>query len=275
MKKVVSPSEVAHLFANQLQNEATTQGRNFYFYNKSIYSYGIHFCIAKFVDENTLLFTERGYSNTTAKHINHVRHATSHIKKIYCNNPIGSHEQNFNAWLSEAENNIDKLKNARKPEIYILELQRIKDKAEKYAQYFGISTPITLENALSITDKAETIAYLDSKAEAIAKEKKQKEIEAKKLHKTQLKKWKNHEIYSLYQRDRFDYLRKDSEFFQTSQGVKIPIAVGLRFYNSIVNKTIKAGDKFLDYTIIEINNKLIKIGCHTITLKEINTIVNQ
>lgn len=273
MKKVVSPSEVAHLFANQLQSEATTSGRNFYFYNKSIYSYGIHFCIAKFIDENTLLFTERGYSNTTAKHLNHVRHATSHIKKIYCSNPIGSHRDNFNAWLSQAEANIDKLKNARKPEIYLLELQRIKDKVSIYANYFGIDTPITLENALSITDKAEIIAYLENKAEAIAKEKKQKETELKKEHAKNLKKWKSHEIYTLYQRDGFDYLRKDSENFQTSQGVKIPIAVGLRFYNSIVNKTINVGDKFLDYTITEINNKLIKIGCHTITLKEINTIV--
>jgi hypothetical protein len=275
MKKVLSPSEVAHVFANQLQSEARTQTNNFYFYDKNIYSYGSHFCIAKFVDNETLLFTESGYSNTTAKHINHVRHATSHIKKIYCYNPTGSHEQNFNHWLSEAENNIDKLKNARKPENYILELQRIKDKAEKYANYFGISTPITLENALSITDKAEIIAYLENKAEVLAKEKKRKETELKKEHAKNLKKWKNHEIYSLYQRDGFDYLRKDSENFQTSQGVKIPIAVGLRFYNSIVNKTIKAGDKFLDYTISEINNKLIKIGCHTITLKEINTIVNQ
>lgn len=273
MKKVVSPSEVAHLFANQLQSEATTSGRNFYFYNKSIYSYGIHFCIAKFVDENTLLFTEKSYSNTTAKHINHVRHATSHIKKIYCANPIGSHDENFKAWLSQSETNIEKLKNARKPENYILELQRIKDKVSIYANYFGIATPITLENALSITDKAEIIAYLENKAEAIAKEKKRKETELRKEHAKNLKKWKNHEIYSLYQRDGFDYLRKDSENFQTSQGVKIPIAVGLRFYNSIVNKTIKVGDKFLDYTISEINNKLIKIGCHTITLKEINTIV--
>lgn len=273
MKKVVSPSEVAHLFANQLQSEATTSGRNFYFYNKSIYSYGIHFCIAKFVDENTLLFTERGYSNTTAKHINHVYHATSHIKKIYCADPIGSHDTNFKAWLSQAETNIEKLKNARKPENYILELQRIKDKANKYAEYFGIITPLSLENALSITDKAEILEYLDSKAKVLEKEKKQKEAEAKKQHAKQLKKWRAFEFGTLYQRDGFDYLRKDSENFQTSQGVKIPIAIGLRFYNSIVNKTIKVGDKFLDYTISEINNKLIKIGCHTITLKEINTIV--
>ena len=273
MKKVVSPNQVAHLFANQLQSEARTQTKNFYFYGNSIYSYGSHFCIAKFVDNETLLFTERSYSNTTAKHINHVWNATSHIKKIHCANPIGSHDENFNYWLIEAENNIDKLKNARKPEKYLSELNHIKDKVNEYAQYFGISTPLTLENALSITDKAETIAYLDSKAEAIAKEKKQKETELKKEHAKNLKKWKKFEIGSLYQRNGFDYLRKDSENFQTSQGVKIPIAIGLRFYNNIVNKTIKVGDKFLDYTINEVNDKLIKIGCHTITLKEINTIV--
>lgn len=273
MKKVLSPSEVAHVFANQTQSEARTQTKNFYFYDKNIYSYGSHFCIAKFVDENTLLFTERGYSNTTAKHINLVRHATSHIKKIYCDNPTNTHGDNFNAWLSQAETNIEKLKNARKPELYILELQRIKDKVSIYANYFGIVTPLTLENALKITEKAEVLEYLESKADAIAKEKKQKETELKKEHAKNLKKWKAFEIGSLYQRNGFDYLRKDSEFFQTSQGVKIPVAVGLRFYNNIVNKTIKVGDKFLDYTINEVNDKLIKIGCHTITLKEINTIV--
>ncbi len=125
MKKVVTPQEVAHLFANQLQSEATTQGRNFYFYNDKIYSYGSHFCIARFVDDNTLLFTERGYSNTTAKHIAQVRNATSHKERIYCYNPTGTHLENFNHWLNEAENNIKKLSNARKPENYILELQRI------------------------------------------------------------------------------------------------------------------------------------------------------
>lgn len=273
MKRIHTPQNVAHLFANQLQSEATTQGRNFYFYNDKIYSYGSHFCIAKFVDNETLLFTERTYSNTTAKHINHVWHATSHKTKIFCYNPIGNHDENFNHWFNEAENTIKKLSNARKPEIYILELQRIKDKANKYANYFGIETPKPLEFLLSITDKAETKEYLETKQKLIEAEKKRKELEAKKAHKKALDKWRKFEQGTLYLRDGFDYLRKDSENFQTSQGVKIPLAVGLRFYNSIVNKTIKAGDKFLDYTISEINNKLIKIGCHTITMKEINSIV--
>jgi hypothetical protein len=273
MRKVLSPSEVAHAFANQTQSEARTQTNNFFFYDKSIYSYGHHFCIARFVDENTLLFTERGYSNTTTKHINNVRHATSHIKKIYCAYPTGTHGDNFKYWLSEAENSVAKLKNARKPEIYLFELQNTKYKSTEYANYFGIDLPITLEKVLSITDKAETLEYLETKQKYIDAEKKRKETELKKQHAKELKLWKSFEKQSLYLRNGFDYLRKDTDNFQTSQGVKIPIAVGLRFYNNIVNKTIKVGDKFLDYTINEVNDKLIKIGCHTITLKEINTIV--
>jgi hypothetical protein len=273
MKKVVTPQQVAHLFANQLQSEATNQNRSFYFNGKSIYSYGSHFCIAKFVDNDTLLFTERSYSNTTAKHINHVWHATSHKTRIYCYNPTGNHEENFNHWIEQAENSIKKLSNARKPEIYLFELQNIKYKATIYANYFGIETPKPLEYLLSITDKAETKEYLETKQKLIEAEAKAKELQLKKEHAKSLKKWRKFEQGTLYLRDGFDYLRKDSENFQTSQGVKIPLAIGLRFYNNIVNKTIKAGDKFLDYTINEVNNKLIKIGCHTITLKEINAIV--
>jgi hypothetical protein len=273
MKKIHTPQNVAHLFANQLQTEATTQGRNFYFDNDKIYSYGNHFCIAKFVDDDTLLFTERSYSNTTAKHINHVYNATSHKNRIFCYNPMGTHEQNFKYWFDQAEEILKKLSNARKPEIYLNQLKQIKDKATKYANYFGIDIFKPLDLLLSITDKAEIVAYLETKQKLIEADKKRIEKEKAKAHKIALSKWRKFESQTLYTRDGFDYLRKDSENFQTSQGVKIPLAVGLRFYNNLINNKVKAGETFLNYTISEVSKKLIKIGCHTITLKEINAIV--
>jgi len=57
MKKVVSPSEVAHLWANQLQSEATNRGRSFYFERQAIYSYGSHF-----------LYSETPHKRTRRKH---------------------------------------------------------------------------------------------------------------------------------------------------------------------------------------------------------------
>jgi len=271
MKKVNTPQATAHLFATQSQIEAYTPTRNLYFYDKSIFSYGSHFCIAKFIDSKTLLFTERTYSNTTAKHISVVSHATSHIDKIYCSNPNGSHENNFNVWLNIAEQLTDKLSRANKPEIYISQLQQIENKATIYANYFSIAIPETLQTVLKITTKAEILVYMENKAELIKAEKIAKEKAAKKEHTTNLKKWRNFEIARLYQRDGFDYLRKDTEFFQTSQGVKIPLEIGLRLYENLAN--VKTGDKFLDYTIGEVTKQFICIGCHKITLKEINNII--
>jgi hypothetical protein len=271
MKKVNSPQDTAHLFATQSQIEARTPSGSLYFYDKSIYSYGSHFCIAKFIDEKTLLFTERTYSNTTAKHISVVGHATSHINKIYCSNPNGSHENNFNVWLNIAEQLADKLKRANKPEIYISQLQQIENKAKIYANYFSIAIPETLQSVLTVTTKAEILAYMENKAELIKAEKLAKEKALKKEHTTNLKNWRNFEIGRLYQRDGFDYLRKDAEFFQTSQGVKIPLEIGLKLYKNLAN--VKVNDKFLEYTVNEVTKQFICIGCHKITFKEIKNVV--
>lgn len=274
MKKVNSPQDTAHLFANQLQAEAYTPTRNLYFNGKSIFSYGQHFCIAKFVDDKTLLFTERRYSNTTAKHISFVSYATSHIDKIYCCNPNGTHEQNFNFWLNNAEQLAEKLKRAKKPEIYISQLQSVETKATKYANYFSIQIPEQLKTVLKVTNKAEILAYMETKAELIKAEKIAKEKASKKDHLKNLKKWRNFETQRLYTRyDNIDYLRKNTEQFETSQGVKIPLEIGKRFYNNLAN--VKIGDKFLDFTVNEITKTFISIGCHKITFKEINNIINK
>ena len=48
MKTVFKIDEVAHIWANQTQNEGRTSANNFYFRDRAIYSYGSHFCIAEF-----------------------------------------------------------------------------------------------------------------------------------------------------------------------------------------------------------------------------------
>lgn len=273
MKKVHTPENVAHLFANQLQSEARTQTGNFYFDNNMIFSYGSHFCIARHLDNNTLLLTERSYSNSTAKHIAHVRNAVNHINKIYCYNPTGTHVDNFNYWIREAEFNINKLKMARKPEIYIFELQSIKNRAERYANFFNIEIPLQLTKALEITEKAQILEYLEQKDAIIKADKLKKEKALKKEHATELKKWRNFEKTSLYLRDGFDYLRynKEKQRFETSQRIEIPLALGLKLYDKIKNGI--QFEKVLDYSVKEINKNFIQVGCHKITIKEINTII--
>ena len=272
MKKVHTPENVAHLFANKIQDEARTQTKNLFFYNEKIYSYGHHFCIARHF-KDVLLFTERGYSNTTAKHISHVRNATSHKEKVFCAYPDGSHPQNFSYWIREAEKNIEKLKRANKPIIYLTELDRIKDKAQKYAEIMDVPIDEQLNTILAITDKEQAKEYESKKQAFILAEKQRKEKQLKKEHARALEKWRKFETPYIYQRDGFDYLRfnKEKQRFETSQRVEIPLALGLKLYDKIKNGI--QFEKVLDYSVKEINKNFIQVGCHKITIKEINTIL--
>jgi hypothetical protein len=72
--------ELAHVWAAQTQDYGNTPGGRMYFRGPSVYSYGSHFEIARFVKPNktapaVVLFTERDYSPTTSKHKGAARRA--------------------------------------------------------------------------------------------------------------------------------------------------------------------------------------------------------
>lgn len=262
MKKVVSNHDVAHLFALQSQSEAMNPNRSFYFEGTELFSYGRHFCIAKFVDANTLLFTERSYSNTTAKQINYAWQATIHIKQIRCPFPAGSHAENFNWWIARANEQLELLKRSRKPEKYIAELLRIEEKAKIYSEYFGIPLDNKLQALVSIQDKEKAEEYSREAA-------REEQARIAKEHKKELILFREFKRDTIYTRNGLDYIRFNFDHFETSQGVRIPIAIGLRFYELLNAGRVNVGDKLLSYEVRDVNKENISIGCHTITFKEI------
>jgi hypothetical protein len=148
--------DVANLFVSQIENHGNNKNNSLFFYNDSIYSYGTHFCIAKLIDSDTLLFTIDKYSNATYRratnnHISVVAKATNHMNKIYCYDPRGSHYGNFEHWIELSEEILSKLQRAKKPKKYIIQLQDIKKQVDKYASYFKVSVPTLLDSALSVT----------------------------------------------------------------------------------------------------------------------------
>ena len=274
-------SQIAHLWANQTQENAKTSSRNFYFDGTSIYSYGYHFMIAEHVQNNegvkAVLFTERTYSVTTSKHLSVVRQAANHLNLIYCYNPENSHEQNFTAWVSEIESICRKLTNAKKPEIYLNQIENVNARVNKYAAFFSLQIPAKLVAAMAITSKDVYKSYSASKAELEAKERKENELQLKKQHTKELINWRKYKIHRLYVRNGIDYLRLDTlgERIETTQGVKIPVETAKRFY-PILMRSIKNGGcngncgvKILDYEVNEINKDFILVGCHKIQYKEL------
>lgn len=268
MKQVVTASSVTHLWANQAQYEARTPQGNFYFRGDTIYSYGSHFPIAKHITNgtgvNAVLFTERTYSNTTAKHIHAVRHACNHLEVIPCYNPESSHKENFGTWQNEAENIAKQLLNARKPEIYLSRLDSIRSKVEKYANFFRLNIPKGLQAALSITNAEQYATYSKKKSQYLAAEYRREQRERQAKIKQELEDWLTFKRATLYNRDGKDYLRfnEATNEIQTSQGIHLTTDAGKRIYESILNQTLKVGDVVLDhYNVLKVNGT-IKIGCH-------------
>ena len=85
MKNVFDNASVAVVFAARTQSAGRNSSGSFYFTDNVIYSYGSHFPIAKIVGD-TVLITSRSYSNTTARHVSHVRSAfrstTLHVIEV-------------------------------------------------------------------------------------------------------------------------------------------------------------------------------------------------
>lgn len=264
MRNVFSNSELAHTYASQSQNSGRSS--SMFFEGSTIYSYGYHFPIARIMTneqgQEALLFTTRGYSNTTGKHISIVSAATRQYKKIFCNNPKGSHDENFKAWLNSSETIAKNLINARKPEKYLSEIAHNKRQAEQYSEFFGIDIPENLQNVFNISNKQEYLSLYEKQIEFEKQEAKRRLREQRAQFKEQFKKWINYETDRLYTYYKYDFLRVNNGRIETTQAVQIPIELAKRLYNNIKNNTLSVGDKILNYSVDKIGAE-IKIGCHT------------
>lgn len=276
MKKVFNDqSAIAHLWANQSQTEARNSNNSFYFYGPTIYSYGSHFAIAKHVTneagEIATLFTTRGYSNTTAKHINITRQAARHKNLIFCPFPTGSAAENFTRWFADISIEAHKLQTARKPEKYLNEIAHYSNLVTKYSQFFSVDIPVTLREIMAISNKAEYLEFNNKLAAYKKQEEKRKAAEQKKQFKKQLQKFMNFEINRIYSDIKKDYLRfnKAENKIETTQAVQIPVEAAKRLYLAIANNTVKIGDTILSYSIDYIDNKTVKIGCHNFDKKHL------
>jgi hypothetical protein len=266
MRNVFSNSELAHTYANKLQESG--KSGSMFFYGSIIYSYGYHFPISKFITneqgKEALLFTTRSYSNTTAKHISLVSMATRQYDKIFCYNPTGTHEENFKAWLNSSEQIAKGLINARKPEKYLTEIAHNKRQAEQYSEFFGIDIPENLQNVFNISNKQEYLKLYEKQIEFEKQEAKRRLREQKIQFKEQFKKWLNEETDRLYTNYKYDFLRVKENRIETTQAVQIPLEIAKRLYLSIKNGSLSVGDKILNYSVDKVGQE-IKIGCHTFT----------
>ena len=130
MKTRISSNEKLSKLFNQ-QSQHFAKANNMYFEGNTLYSYGYHYPLAIFIEPNTVLINNVGYSNSTAKHMSHAFNATINRKQIFTNH---IELRQVYAELLELER---KLLRARKPEIYTKQISHLYKEFAKNMKYLN------------------------------------------------------------------------------------------------------------------------------------------
>lgn len=265
-----SAVDVIHIFAQQSQNHGKSS--NVFFYDKKIYSYGYHYLLAEFISDNVIIINDKGYSATTAKHIRYITQATRQYTQYFVSE-ICSKQVYFQ--LFELKN---KLLKAKKPEVYLLQAQRLLGKYKDFQTFAGEKRYNSLLNYTYI-DKIEE---LSNEFNSIVDSDSIKELQMIEKEKMIEKERKAIESFLNFDtnfiRLDFDVLRINEQNIETSQGVKISIEQGLKLAQLLKTGECLDNRHFLNYTIHDHKKNSIKIGCHNFKidylLKFANDLIN-
>lgn len=273
MKTVFDNYDCIHTFAQQSQNNGRTSTRNIFFEGTKIYSYGYHYLMGKFIDKDTILINDKGYSISTSKHIGILIGATRQYKQFFTT------KTDIDYLHYQILTNLkNKLSKARKPQIYLseiyslnkslhdfLEYTKQKTKAKKNKKYRDI---INFVNKLQRNEKTSIDALQQYRKKEVEQKKKR---DAKQL-KEKLSKFQAYKI-DYFRIGKNDYLRisKDGAKIETSQGVKVDIQEAKRYLKLLNSGANMRGEK-IDNFITRSFDKLLKIGCHTFEPTEIKRI---
>jgi hypothetical protein len=280
MKKVFSSnSQLAHVWANQLQYEG--RASSMFFYGPVIYSYGYHYEIARYIEtpngQKVCFINSNGYSNSTAKHTRHVTHAIPdgipvfHVPFVRSG---WSRDQSISVenlggivdvLLVECSNYIfDQLKARTNSYPFNQAAGRYHD-IEQICELFGIPVPARPENWETARIKSERLR--DTAVERQTA-KQQREIEKQK---ELLEKWLRHEYNGqLYNIPVHLRVSTDGKLVETTKGAKVNIEAALRLLAKLRSNTDVKGEKIDGFTLIENTLDHVKIGCHTISWPVIN-----
>jgi hypothetical protein len=270
MKTVFTNTETIHTFAQQTQYEGRNARNTIFFRGNKIYSFGHHYLLGEFLDSNTILINDKGYSNTTSKHISILRGATSQYKQYYTTKTDLQYVYGTINALKV------KLSKARKPQIYINEIFSLWTSLNTFINDRGLKETKKQKEYKEL--KKWRLIYGASSLEKLKEwgkeQQRQKKLKEQKTLKEKLQKFLAYEI-SYFRIGGIDYLRlsKDQKYIETSQGVKIEMSEAKRYLKLLQSGNSMRGEKISHYTTINFDS-LLRIGCHNIDKSQIQYISN-
>ena len=278
--------QLAHIWAQRTKKSGSAS--NFYFENNTIFSYGPHFPIARFVDHNghtCVLFTTRGYSSSTSRHIGCARGAIpSSMSVFHVHNPTElDHSANWTNYLNRLQAIAKEASNPRKKQEQLL--ARFRDvaiEANAYATFFGLRKALPVGNDIgALVTKCQEQA---ARIEASEKRRKARERAAQaKQSAERLNRWlAGDDVGFPYTEE--TRLRIRGDIVQTSRGAEFPLDHAKRVFKLVAQcrkskgrydrngHTIHLGHFALDAIDSEGN---VTAGCHLVAWNEIERVAAQ
>lgn len=300
-------ARLAHTWAQQNHPLGKTPNGNFNFDGTSLFSYRTE--IARFID-GMVIYTSNTYSATTSgKHMPALRNAISHLESYTVPCDIrelptawdGVAPIVYTDMLSRLLNQIESIKTKRSyivdavahismiaHQIVLFEsryspslttviypdtlslpiiMQLDNETSSNHTHSFTIEI---LENHFGINIASKLAKEQATLAQKLLKEQKQRELQAlKDAEKIPL--WRSGE-YALTLYNLPVMLRIDGNQVLTSHGARVPLDQAKRLYEALIDQVASTGTKIGDFTVRDINEEFITIGCHKIPLSEAHTL---
>lgn len=290
----------AHSFIYAEKNESgENYGRRMFFNNDTIYSYGYHFIIAKKIRNKSgeidfVLFNSNKASVTTTKQ-------QTIVERSICYRiiSVSTDINNFNALneILQKEKEIFylcnlylKARSEHNKKNYYNEITTHLNSINFLMCYYKIksSTPTRIRKFINLKDKKDDLINIlkigeknrskaDKRRKTNEENKRIKRIEElKKIESSNIKKWKKGEIKKIYLTyDKNDYLRicENKKSVETTQNISIPIKEAKKAIKLIESSKI-IGYKIDEKYLVKSINGILKVGCHNISINEIEQIKN-
>jgi hypothetical protein len=283
MKTVFSNSQLAHVWAQQMQGIGQNSGNTMYFRDASIYSYGSHYLAARIYNGNTVLINEYRYSMSTGKHLSHIWDATSHYRQfsVSCpDNPLQSIIDSMNNIID----NFMSVYNKHTVNNYSLEyaIEEI-EKHNKLCETFDQPSYV-LPLDFFKTELTELILYKTWKDE---QNNTPEMLEKKRLKAEKAALAKQYKLKLQLQDDLIVFKRSavvksslaklhpsliavsllDKEVV-TTRGARVPLKEAILGVKALQAGKSIVGMRLGSFTVNKIEGDLITIGCHTLSIKQ-------
>ena len=237
MRKTFDNRQLAHVWAQQSQPEG--RGSNFFFDGPALYSYGRHFCVARFVQPEdkgppVVLLNATRYSVSTGRHQSYARGAVYGLP-VRCfyvpdteahGREPARHGRNLAYYANTIAAHVQRAARSRiHGENELRAAEHVAAEGARYCQAFRLPKHLWPKAPDTSPEALTKVRERDRKARAKrAAEDKAREAKRAEMLKQHREEWRRHESHAMQYGDpTMLRLSEDGESVETSRGAEVPV----------------------------------------------------